>query len=392
MSWRCHLCGDGAVDEIPAYALLPRVTSDCRPWPAGGRLGVCGACGTVQKALTPRWREECAEIYASYALYPQAGGAEQRVFEPLGGTSRSRSRVVLERLARQRPLPAAGRLLDFGSGNGALLKAAAELLPQWRLVGVEQHPGLRAEVERGVPGARCVATVEAAEGRFDLIALMHSLEHIEGPAALLRALAARLTGAGCLLVEVPSYRNNPFDLLIADHCSHFAPATLAAAVRQAGLAVVASSEEWVPKELSLLAAPAAAAGGEPLPAEPAGGAAALVAAEVAWLHALLAWAEAGAGGTLGVFGTAIAGSWLAGHLGPAVRFFVDEDPARVGRDYLGRPVLAPRQVPPGATVLVALPPAAAAAVAARLGGGGVEYRVPPVAGGAVNGGGAECNC
>ena len=35
---RCSICGDGLLVELAAFRQLRRVTSDCRPWPAGGRL------------------------------------------------------------------------------------------------------------------------------------------------------------------------------------------------------------------------------------------------------------------------------------------------------------------------------------------------------------------
>ena len=56
-----------------------RVTSDTRPWRSGGKLAVCGECGTVVKPLDEMWRIEAGEIYAGYDLYHQsADRREQR--------------------------------------------------------------------------------------------------------------------------------------------------------------------------------------------------------------------------------------------------------------------------------------------------------------------------
>ena len=81
-------------------------------------------------------------------------------------------------------------------------------------------------------------------------------------------------------------------------------------------------------------------------------------------------------GRIGLFGTSIAGTWLASEAGERVGFFVDEDPARTGRMYLGRPVHAPADVPPGSRVFVGLPPAVAAGICTRLARSGVEF-IPP---------------
>jgi hypothetical protein len=84
----------------------------------------------------------------------------------------------------------------------------------------------------------------------------------------------------------------------------------------------------------------------------------------------------GAENALGLFGTSIAGTWLAAEAGNAISFFVDEDPNRVGRTYLGRPVYAPANVPAGTRVFVGLPSAVAAGICSRLAMPGITF-IPP---------------
>jgi hypothetical protein len=81
-------------------------------------------------------------------------------------------------------------------------------------------------------------------------------------------------------------------------------------------------------------------------------------------------------GRIGLFGTSIAGTWLASEVGERVAFFVDEDPARIGRKYLDRPVHSPADVPPGSRVFVGLPPVVATGICTRLARSGVEF-IPP---------------
>ena len=66
---RCQICGDGTLNELTAFADLPRVTSDCKPWPSGGRLAMCTSCGGIQKILDARWFAEIGEIYGAYEIY-----------------------------------------------------------------------------------------------------------------------------------------------------------------------------------------------------------------------------------------------------------------------------------------------------------------------------------
>jgi hypothetical protein len=68
----------------------------------------------------------------------------------------------------------------------------------------------------------------------------------------------------------------------------------------------------------------------------------------------------------GVFGTSIAGAWLYGELDGAFDFFVDEDPARTGKTYMGLPIYRPSDVPAGSHVFVGLAPALAERIRRRL--------------------------
>lgn len=361
----CHLCGHDGLREIPEFGSLGRVTSDCRPWPPGGRLAWCSACATVQKPVDARWREEAAEVYARYDIYHQSGGAEQSVF--VQGVARTRSRRVLDCLQAQTSLAPAGRALDYGCGNGAFAAALSERLPQWELVGTDLSPRHRQSIER-LPRTRFMTPDEVGSSieSFDLISLIHSLEHIPHPRAVLSELAGRLRpGSGRLLVQVPYFVENPFELLVTDHCSHFVPETLGPLLARSKLGIECLTTTWVDKEISALAFAGASA--IPTPAPAATPPDHVVTSAVRWLRAVEnAARQAAAPGGLGIFGTSISATWLAGCLDRSVLFFVDEDPARVGREHLGRPILTVDAVPREAGVYVPLPPKLAVPLRARL--------------------------
>ena len=70
--------------------------------------------------------------------------------------------------------------------------------------------------------------------------------------------------------------------------------------------------------------------------------------------------------SLGIFGTSIAGTWLANVLGAAVHFFVDEDRQRIGKEHLGKKVLPLTKVPKDSSVYLAFPPKTASQIYYRL--------------------------
>jgi SAM-dependent methyltransferase len=363
---RCHVCSQDDVRELDGFAALRRVTSDCKPWPAGGRLGVCQDCGCIQKALDQNWRDDAERIYRGYTIYHQGGGCEQSVF--LGaGPPAARSARFAERLLESVPLPADGRLLDVGCGNGALLRALAEVLPAWRFAGAELDERYRATVE-SIPrvDAFFSGSTTSFPGSFTAISLMHALEHIADPAGFLSALRPKLDPGGLLIVEVPDCEANPYDLVVADHASHFTSPTLKALVERAGYEVVVCASNWIPKELSLVARPMESR--EPSHKRPAEKSADIAAGHLAWLQSWRSAALAVAKDVadVGVFGTSIAATWLTAELDGRARFFVDEDVNRIGRVFMDRRVYHPGELSPSAHVLVALPGALAQDVAARL--------------------------
>jgi SAM-dependent methyltransferase len=373
----CSICGTGALEELIEYRSLRRVTSDCRAWPAGGRIGVCRSCGAVQKPADAAFLAEIDDIYRSYTIYHQAAGAEQAVFEQSSGLPASRSVKLLDTFRTHANLGPTGRMLDVGCGNGATIRAFGSVAPGWAKAGTEFDAKYRAEVE-SIPNTEPlhVGPVDTVPGSFDVITMIHVLEHIVDPIAVLEKLRGKLSPGGLLLIEVPHHPANPFELLIADHRTHFTADSLTRALVAAGFEVVSVAEDWIPKELSVVARPPRAAPGT-LPQSDVAAARARVATSLAWLcETANRLRLLGAGDPMGLFGTSIAGTWLAAEAGDHFSFFVDEDPHRAGRTYLGKPVHAPADIPPGSRVFVGLPPAVAAGICARLEQAGVKF-IPP---------------
>jgi len=340
----------------------------------------------VQKIVDARWRRETRDIYAGYAVYHQAEGAEQAVFDPSSGAALPRSLRLMNSLRGAVALPDKGRMLDIGCGNGATLRAFGQIAPGWSLAGTELDDRCRRQVE-------CLPHVEAlytcppdqVPGSFHVVTMVHVLEHIPAPGPFLVALLPKIVDGGLLVLELPHHAANPFELLIADHCTHFTAATAAGALESAGYEVLVAAEDWVPKELSLVARkpdPArVVAGTRRVPStrtEAAAAPQACVAEGLRWLAGTAAAARRlAAQREIGLLGTSIAATWLFAELEGAVRFFVDEDPSRVGKTHLDRPIYHPSQVPQGSQVFIPLPSALAGAIRGRLATPGIAYHLPP---------------
>lgn len=369
LSVQCLVCESSSLKLVPEFEQLPRISSDCRPFGSGGKIAVCLSCSLVQKIPDELWLDEIASIYKEYSAYSVGDGEEQLVMDPHTGQPRKRSEVLMNELVKLNILPEQISTLDVGCGHGVTLRAMAETFPHWRLFGYELDDKKLKQLE-SISGFDKLFTggFDAVKGDFGLVSMIHSLEHFVSPLHALRSFYNNVKYQGHLFIEVCNLEENPFDLLVADHLSHFTPQTLNHAVTCAGFEVVLLETKWVKKELSLLATRVNRS--QNVATNWGGGSIAFEAAssKVRWLNRLIVKAQkvAAESTAFGIFGTSIAGTWLGSILSDKVEFFVDEDPSRIGREFLGKPIIGLNAIPKGANIFLALAPSLAEVLLIRL--------------------------
>jgi 2-polyprenyl-3-methyl-5-hydroxy-6-metoxy-1,4-benzoquinol methylase len=360
----CRICDENALEPVDAYAALPRVTSDCKPWPAGGSLMVCAHCGGVQKVADKKWYEEINQIYRAYQIYKLSGGSEQVIFDQ-SGAARPRSQALVDFIIREANLKAAGDLIDIGCGNGAALVNFSKALPSWSMHGTELSDAPLETLE-ALPNFGGFYKVEPKEltQHFDVVTMIHALEHMPDPGETLAESVRLLNDGGQVFVEIPNVETSPFDILIADHKTHFSPSHLDYLARRVGLDARIVRDDVLPKEITMLASRGAV---QPRKPDAAVGRA-IAHGHVNWLSALLRMSReiASKSRPFGIFGTSISGMWLYGGLDRKPHFFVDEDKTRIGGSYDGIPIVSPADVPAGSAVILPLNPGAANSVRERL--------------------------
>ncbi len=144
-----------------------------------------------------------------------------------------------------------GRLLDVGTGDGRFLRVCRDA--GFSVEGTEVSSAGAAYAQRQGFEVKMgqFTAIDLPGSSFDAITIWHVLEHVPDPAAVLRKAHSLLRADGVLIVAVPNEENffvrrrlglsetsNPFaplDFGGEIHLTYFRPATLAAALRHAGL-------------------------------------------------------------------------------------------------------------------------------------------------------------
>ncbi len=375
ISIHCHTCSSTDMTTLTHFSSLKRVTSDCQPWPEGGSLAKCNNCGLVQKIIDQKWQEEIKNIYEQYQIYHQAQGSEQIVFDNVSNAFSSRSQVLVEKLIKEVKLPQKGALLDVGCGNGAFLQAFSNVCPEWVLMGSELDDKNKILIEK-IPAVQKlhVGDLDNLNDQFDVISFIHVLEHIPSPTALLKSLRKKFTPTGLLLIQVPYFVDNPFDLVIADHCSHFTPQTLSKIIQEAGYTISLLRTDIITKEITLVASCSdklelpidRTCESDTHPYDKDDSIKALqFLTESLNLFSTQQEKACSQKQLFGVFGTSIAAVWLCSSLARPPDFFIDEDTNRIGSSLYNIPILPPNDVPQDAVICIPLAPEVAYTVYER---------------------------
>jgi 2-polyprenyl-3-methyl-5-hydroxy-6-metoxy-1,4-benzoquinol methylase len=125
--------------------------------------------------------------------------------------------------------------LDIGSSSGAFLEHTAE---EFGCVAIGVEPGKvyrQLSEEAGIKTYPSLGDVK--ERDFDLVSMLHVLEHLPNPVgSLVEIRESLLTHDGYLLIEVPNLYEH--EALEFAHLTAYSRATLAETVQQAGYRVI----------------------------------------------------------------------------------------------------------------------------------------------------------
>lgn len=193
---------DGAVMP-PSCPVCDTVMDPLRPAANGLALVVCPACATQGQVRLPG-QDDLAALYDG-GYFLDAGDPD------LAGPAEAGKDATAQRLLASRgdaPSLAGRRVLEIGSGQGNLLRAAARAGAT--VTGIEPSPAARLARER-TPGATVLeadpATVALQPRGYDVCVAADVIEHVPDPVAFLRRIHDALEPGGELILTTPNSRS-----------------------------------------------------------------------------------------------------------------------------------------------------------------------------------------
>ena len=344
----CPLCGGRDVRPFNQYG--PRCLVGDYHITTGHVENVwCARCGLGWNRLMMT-DEALAAFYAGYTKKVASEEEDDLLFGTADAEvetlTASQARFVAEHVTAPQ-----GRVLDIGCGKGSFLKSFKAVRAGWQYVGVEPSRDEAAlarrdgtlEIHEGMFG-----TVPLERDSFDLVAIMHVLEHVSRPADVVRQMRDIIKPGGLLFVEVPHTLdlNMFYDVLLFEHLYHFQPATLAWLLQREGFDVVVHDPSTPYGAQRVIARKRETAVDDlPFPAVDMADGVRRWTALWSSMNALAAKGaeRAKAGQRVGVFGAGMtAATWLvhsAIHDAPLVGLF-DESPWKIGRTLFDRAIYA----------------------------------------------------
>ena len=243
----CKICLSKNLKPLKAQ-FTHFITSDCNKTDMVPILQKCEKCGFLQKLVDNDYLDNVSSLYKEYQIYNQGNNEEQLIFNRRG-QSKSRSDIIFENIKKRCAIPKEGKLAEVGCGFGKFLKVFNKNFPDWYLHGFDLGDQYTDTINSIQNAKYYKNDFGISKEQYDLIIGIHLLEHVDDPLEFLNICKDRLAKNGLIFMQMPNITTSTFDLIIADHISHFSVKDITQLANSACLNVEFISDEIISKEL-----------------------------------------------------------------------------------------------------------------------------------------------
>jgi len=122
-------------------------------------------------------------------------------------------KLRVKELIKSLPLPAKGRALDFGCGNGIFTRVLKDALPDWEVFGSDISEAGLSNAKKAVTDCSFFTNADPAFAgeTFDLVFSHHVLEHVFDIKELAREISARCAPRAAMMHIMPCGNSRSFE-------------------------------------------------------------------------------------------------------------------------------------------------------------------------------------
>jgi len=219
------------------------ISSNYRVIKEGFDLFICNKCGLVQKVLNKKYKKQIRKIYSNYNKIFLSEASDQFNLEK----KKFRSDILINFLRNKIGLNKNKTFLDYGCGKGAI---STSLIKNYKKIFCyDLENNLATKIKKKVI---FLNHEDVLKNKFDVVFLSHVFEHLTNPLNELKIFEKIVSRNGFLIIQVPNFENNIFDLVIYDHCVHLRDFNLKNFFLSSGFKICEIQKKLFDKELILI--------------------------------------------------------------------------------------------------------------------------------------------
>jgi len=341
----CASCGSSEYEsfDIP-YAFLRHM--DFEVIKQDGCIFQCSSCQLVWTHLTGE------EIESNEALFQDQNYLESPLIEHMVYNSNTdllesrsflQAKIIKENVQHENPA-----VLDIGCFKGDLLRDLLGLYKSADLNGFDINEELRAFFPKKDGVNFLSGDLSDINQQFDIIILSASIMYIKDIAHLMKQIKRLLTLDGVVFINAVDISQNPFAILLGDQFYHYTPTIIKNILSFHGFNFCIFKSDLFPKEFLGFAVNNPDESLHPMERDDT----------VSWCvkmindKALTISTLVEKHPNVGVLGTTSAAAFVDSVVQPNVKFFIDENPKRIGLKFHGKNVLDPSELNHDAVVVI----------------------------------------
>jgi len=342
---QCNICSEQLSNPV-FISPGKSITSLCEILPGKTEVYFCGNCGHVQTLAL----ENIESYYDTDYKILIDSEEEDQLYQVIGDKKIFRFDHQVNMLLEKLKLPSGASILDFGCAKATTLKKLLTVRNDLDAYVFDVSKMYIPFWDKFIPKQNQATYTTPAEwnGKFDFIQSFFVMEHVAKPNEMLDQVHSLLKTGGQIYFIVPNVSTNIADFVVADHVNHFSRCSLLHLFSSVGFTDVSIDDQSHNGAFIVYARKSASSTGVRCNSAEVGFYSAKVKDMANFWNTLSQKIisfenENKYISTAAIYGSGFYGTFISTCLRDfdKVKYFVDNNPFRQGKELLGKPVVSP---------------------------------------------------